>query len=93
MHIIEYKVVQDRKKKGVESFVKQAFKQMKEKNYANHHLVLQSRSNLKLYLNAFVFDVEHKNFGKVQGILADDSVVEPRVDEFTFEESGDNEQP
>jgi len=86
MHIIEYKVVQDKSKKGLSAFKNQALAQMKQKNYANHHLILQSRSDLKLHLTVFVFDIEDSRFGIAETIVADDSISEVHIEECSLEE-------
>lgn len=91
MHVIEYKVVQDKSKKGLNSFIKHAFAQMKNKNYANHHMILQSRSDLKLYFTVFVFDVEDSKFGRAETIVEDGIAVSPQIEEYTLEELFDSD--
>jgi hypothetical protein len=70
-HIIEFKVVKDQERKGVNSFLKEALQQMKDRDYANNQVVLQHGSNLDLYLNAFIYDFEGKVGGVCQSIPAD----------------------
>jgi len=81
-HIIEFKVVKDQERKGVNSFLKEALQQMKDRDYANNQVVLQHGSNLDLYLNAFIYDCDGKDY-KVGGVCQ--SIPADKIDEILAE--------